>query len=150
MGRSQETFSKKEREKQKIRKRQDKEAKREERKANSDKGKDLEDMMAYVDENGNITTVPPDPKKKKEIKAEDISLSATRQPDEAVDIERTGCVTMFNQSKGYGFIKDDVSKEGIFVHINQCSELIGENDKVSFKIENSPKGMAAIDVKKIS
>jgi cold shock CspA family protein len=149
MGRSQETFSKKEREKQKVRKRQDKEMKREERKSNSDKGKSLEEMMAYVDENGNITAVPPDPKKKKEIKAEDISLSASRQPDEAPDTEHTGRVTMFNQSKGYGFIKDDISKEGIFVHINQCSEAITENDKVSFKIEQSPKGVAAIDVKKI-
>ena len=67
MGRSQETFSKKEKEKKKLRKRQDKEAKKEDRKANSSKGKELDEMMAYVDENGNITETPPDPTKKKKV-----------------------------------------------------------------------------------
>ena len=65
MGRSQETFSKKEHEKKKIQKRKEKEEKREERKANSKKGKSFEDMIAYVDENGQLTSTPPDPNKKK-------------------------------------------------------------------------------------
>ncbi|GAB3817910.1 hypothetical protein GCM10028895_14490 [Pontibacter rugosus] len=65
MGRSQETFSKKEKEKKRLKKRQDKEQKKEERQANSDKGKGIEEMLAYVDENGNITSTPPDPTKKK-------------------------------------------------------------------------------------
>ncbi|MFN9520092.1 MAG: cold shock domain-containing protein, partial [Bacteroidota bacterium] len=51
MSKSQETFSKKEKEKKRLKKRQDKAQKKEERKANSLKGKSLEDMMAYVDEN---------------------------------------------------------------------------------------------------
>ena len=54
MGSSQETFSKKEKEKKRLKKKQDKDLKKEERKANSDKGKGLDEMMAYVDENGNV------------------------------------------------------------------------------------------------
>ena len=48
-----------------LRSRKEKREKAEERKANSDKGKSLEDMMAYIDENGNISSTPPDPGKKK-------------------------------------------------------------------------------------
>ena len=54
MGKSTETFSKKEREKKKLRKQQDKREKTEDRRANAVKGKGLHEMMAYVDENGNI------------------------------------------------------------------------------------------------
>ena len=64
MAKSQETFSKKEKEKKRIKKRQDKLVKKDERKANSSGG-DLDSMMAYVDEYGNITDTPPDPTKKK-------------------------------------------------------------------------------------
>src|SRR5690606_18475564 len=107
MARSQETFNKKEKEKKRLKKRQDKEQKREERKSQSDKGKDLEEMFAYVDENGNITDTPPDPTKKKVIKTEDIEIGIAKQPElTADDLIRKGTVTFFNESKGYGFIKD--------------------------------------------
>ena len=36
-----------------------KETKKQERKENAVKGQKLEDMMAYLDEDGNLTTVPP-------------------------------------------------------------------------------------------
>src|SRR5437899_1216434 len=117
MGRSVETFSKKEREKKKFKKQQDKKEKAEERKANSDKGKGLEDMMAYIDDNGNISSTPPDPSKKRKIITEDIQISVPKQgnlPPE--DLIRTGVVSFFNESKGYGFIKDLQSQESIFVH----------------------------------
>jgi hypothetical protein len=65
MARSQASATKKEKEKKKLQKRQDKEQRKQERKANSMEGKPLEEMMAYVDENGNITSEPPDPSKKK-------------------------------------------------------------------------------------
>jgi hypothetical protein len=64
MGRSQASFSKKEKEKKRLKKREDKEQKKEDRKATSSKGKGMDEMLAYVDENGNITATPPDPKKK--------------------------------------------------------------------------------------
>ena len=54
MAKSQETWSKKEKEDKKKKKKKEKEQKKEERKAN--KGtKSFEDMIAYIDENGNFT-----------------------------------------------------------------------------------------------
>ena len=47
MGKSQETFSKKEKEKNRLKKRQDKAEKMEERKANAKKGKTLEEISSY-------------------------------------------------------------------------------------------------------
>jgi cold shock CspA family protein len=149
MGRSQETFSKKEKEKKKLKKRQDKEQKKEDRKANSDKGKDIEEMFAYVDEDGNITDTPPDPtKKKKAIKQEDIQIGVAKQaePDPA-DLIRKGTVSFFNDSKGYGFIQDHVTQERVFVHQNGLVNKIKENDRVTFEVEKGPKGLNAVNVK---
>jgi len=69
MAKSKETFGKKEKEKKRLKERQEKHEKMEERKANARKGKSLEDMMAYIDEDGNISSTPPDPKKEKSIQA---------------------------------------------------------------------------------
>lgn len=150
MGKSQETFSKKEREKKKLKKRQDKELKKEERKANSNSGKGLDEMLAYVDHNGNLTTTPPDPKKKVEINAEDIRINTPRQEElPPVDIVRKGVVSFFNDSKGYGFIKIPETGESIFVHANSLSETIKERDIVSFETEMGQKGLNAIKVKLI-
>ncbi len=147
MGRSQETLSKKEKEKKRLKKRQDKEQKKEERKANSDKGKSLEDMMAYVDHNGNISLTPPDPTKKKIINAEDMKIGVAKQEAAApMDPNRKGTVTFFNESKGYGFIKDHETQEGIFVHINSLLNPVNEGDKVNFEVEMGPKGMNAVRV----
>ena len=80
MARSQETFNKKDKEKKRLKKRQDKQLRKEERRANSNKGAGLESMLAYVDENGHLTDTPPDTtKKKKEIKAENIELGVPKR-----------------------------------------------------------------------
>ncbi|MBR7720617.1 cold shock domain-containing protein [Microvirga sp. SRT04] len=107
-------------------------------------------MFAYVDEDGNITTTPPDPTKKRVIKDEDIQISVRKQEDrEPEDTTRTGTVTFFNTSKGYGFIKDSQSQESIFVHANALGGLtIGEGDKVTFETEMGMKGPNAVRVKK--
>jgi cold shock CspA family protein len=145
----QETAAKKEKEKKKAKERQDKAYKKEQRKANNNKGKSLEDMMAYVDENGNLSATPPDPTKKKVINLEDIQLGAAR-PDagEAREVIRKGVVTFFNEAKGYGFINDLKSQESVFVHINQLTQPIKERDKVTFETEAGPKGLNAVRVKK--
>ncbi|KAA5534637.1 cold shock domain-containing protein [Taibaiella lutea] len=150
MGRSQETTGKKEKTKQKIQKRKDKEEKKEMRKANSDKGKSLDDMMAYVDEYGNITDTPPDPKKKKVIKAEDIMLGVPSRDVEEEEAVRNGIITYFNDGKGYGFIKDLKSQESIFVHANELTNgPVKEKDKVTFEVANGKRGLSAVLVKKI-
>lgn len=150
MGRSQETFNKKEREKNKQKKRKDKEEKKEERKANSKKTS-LDDMMAYVDEYGRITSTPPDPsRKKEEIRAEDIQLGVPKHEDlPPEDTTRKGKITYFNDAKGYGFIKDSDSQESVFVHVNVLTEPVKENDKVTFEVETTPRGKSALNVKKV-
>ncbi|TVT41356.1 cold shock domain-containing protein [Hymenobacter setariae] len=150
MARAQETFSKKENEKKRLKKKNDKEEKRKERQANATSGQSLEDMLAYVDEDGNITTTPPDPnRKRKEISLESIQVAVPKQEDrEPEDTLRTGTVSFFNDSKGYGFIKDQVSQESIFVHANALGGLVlKEGNKVTFEVEPGQKGPTAVRVK---
>src|SRR6185312_1084435 len=144
MGRSQETVGKKEKEKKKAKKKQDKEEKKQERKANNSKGKSLEDMMAYIDEYGNITSTPPDPKRKLVVNHEDIQLGAAKREEEGPPALRTGKVSFFNESKGYGFIIDQNTRESIFVHANGLQTQIKENDIVTFETERGPKGLMAV------
>ncbi len=149
MARAQESFSKKENEKKRLKKQQEKAERREERQANK-KESSFEEMFAYVDENGNITSTPPDPtKKKKEINAEDIVIGVPKQEDrEPEDSVRTGTVTFFNTSKGYGFIKDAATQESIFVHANALGGLVlNEGNKVTFEVEPGMKGPTAVRVK---
>lgn len=147
MARPKETYNKKEKEKKKLQKRKEKEARKEERKANAG-SRSFEDMIAYTDEFGNITSTPPDPtKKKEEINEEDIVLGA-RNSDAGYEENpiREGVVTFFNESKGYGFIKDSETGESVFVHINGLVDRISESNKVNFETERGPKGMNAINV----
>ncbi len=146
MSKSQETFNKKEKEKKRLKKRQDKEQKKEERKANA-VGKTEEEMFAYVDENGNISATPPDPKKKSRINSEDIQIGVAKK--EAIlpgDSIRKGTVTFFNDAKGYGFIVDDETQDSVFVHINGLINPIKEQDKVTFETEMGQKGLNAVRV----
>jgi cold shock CspA family protein len=115
------------------------------------KVKTLDDMLAYIDENGNISSTPPDPKKMRKIKLEDIEIGVPKQEDiDPADLIRTGKITMFNSAKGYGFIKDLESQDSIFVHINSLKDEVGEGDKVTFEIEMGAKGANAVNVKKAS
>jgi cold shock CspA family protein len=149
MGKSLETFSKKDREKKRANKQKDKKEKAEDRKANSDKGKSLEEMMAYTDEYGNITSTPPDPAKRRKVMVEDIQIAVPKQAElSPADLVRNGGVSFFNESKGFGFIKDLQSQESIFVHVHGLEEAIQENDKVTFETEQGPKGLGAIKVRK--
>jgi cold shock CspA family protein len=148
LGRSTETFSKKEKEKARLKKSKDKKEKAEDRKANAGKGKSLEDMMAYIDEHGNITSTPPDPSRKIKINAEDVQIGVAKQQDLPHDTIRNGVVSFFNESKGYGFIKDLQTQESIFVHINALTEPLKENNMVTFETEQGQKGLSAINVKK--
>ena len=146
MARSQETFNKKEQEKKRLKKRQEKQQKREERKESSTDSS-LESMMAYVDENGNLTDTPPDPAKKKEVKAENIVIGVPKKEEEATPVH-TGRVEFFNDANGFGFIKDTESQEKYFVHVTGLIDKIQENDIVTFELEQGPKGLNAIKVKK--
>ncbi|MDC0100330.1 cold shock domain-containing protein [Crocinitomicaceae bacterium] len=146
MARSSETFGKKEQKKKKQMKKKDKMMRKEERRSNSEGG-DLDKMMAYVDENGQISDTPPDPTvKKKVIKAENIEIGVPKKEDVVYDPIHHGRVSFFEHSKGYGFIKENDSQESYFVHINNCNDEITEGNNVSYELEKGPKGMVAIKV----
>ncbi|HEY0059550.1 MAG TPA: cold shock domain-containing protein [Flavisolibacter sp.] len=148
MARSRETFGKREKEKKRMQQRQEKKDKMLERKENGGK-KSLDDMIAYIDEDGNLSSTPPDPKKKKVFNSEDIEIGVPKYVEEESAGPRQGVVSYFNTSKGFGFIIDGQTGERIFVHINQLSEPISENDKVSFEVEAGDRGLSAVQVKKL-
>ncbi len=150
MAKSQQSFNKKEKEKKRLKKREDKKKKAEERRENSTGG-GLDNMMAYVDEFGNISDTPPDPNKKVEkIKASDIEIGIPKKEvEEAFDGDLEGRVDFFDTSKGFGFIINTRNQEKYFVHVSQLIDEIMEGDKVTFELEQGLKGMNAVKVKKI-
>jgi cold shock CspA family protein len=151
MRKSHQTWNKKDREQQKQKTKKEKEERRQERKDNAKKGKSLSEMMAYIDENGNISSTPPDPKKRKEFNAEDIVIGVPKQiPIDPKDLIRKGTVTFFNESKGFGFIRDLENQQSVFVHINSCYDQIQEQSKVSFEVEMGPKGANAVNVRLVN
>ena len=144
-----ETWNKKEREKKKQQSKKEKAERKQERKDNNKEGKSLDDMLAYIDEDGNLSSTPPDPRKKRIVKSEDMQISTPRQaPVDPSEAFRSGVVTHFNDSKGYGFIRDSQTQESVFVHINALDGPLKENDKVTFEVEMGQKGPNAVRVKK--
>ena len=58
-----------------------------------------------------------------------------------------GTVKFFNETKGYGFIKDDENDKEYFVHITGIIDKIKENDTVEFELQEGKKGLNAVNVK---
>lgn len=137
------SFSKKENLKKKQQKQKEKALKREERKTSNNKGKSLDEMLLYVDANGQLTTTPPDQQEKIEINTEDIQLGAAPIIEE--DPQKTGIVTFLSE-KGYGFITENNTKDNIFFHINNVSGEIKKGHKVRFEKEKSQKGFSAVNI----
>src|SRR4030042_6577640 len=145
MSRSPETFNKKEVRNKKEKKRKAKEQKRSKKKIEGKKSS-FDDMIAFVDEFGVITSTPPDPNKKIIIDAEDIELKITKNnPANAPDFIRKGVITFFDESKGFGFIRDLDSDQRVFVHVNNLLEPVKENNIVIFEIGKGPKGPSALN-----
>ncbi len=147
MAKSQTTFNKREKEKERLKKRLEKVQRKEERKSNA-QGGDFESMLAYVDEFGNITDTPPDPSKKKVIDANSIEIGVPKREETEPEI-LIGRVEFFDDSKGFGFIREKESQEKYFVHVSQLLEKIAEGDIVTFDLERGMKGMNAVQVKKV-
>ena len=147
MGKGRETFGKKDVRSKKEKKRKEKELKRIERRENKGSGSP-EDMIAYVDEFGNITSTPPDLTKRSTIKAEDIQIGVPKNlPPDPNDLIHVGVVKFFDDSKGYGFIKDTDSKLDIFVHASGILDPIMEGNKVTFEVVKGINGWNAVNVK---
>ena len=58
-----------------------------------------------------------------------------------------GTVKFFNNSKGFGFIKDEASTKQYFVHVSGLKDEIRENDEVTFDLQEGKKGLNAVNVK---
>ena len=128
------TVGKRENEKKRIAKREEKLKKKENKKL-SGSSNSFEDMIAYVDENGRITSTPPTENvRKEEINPDEIVIATPKKEDEEPTILR-GRVEFFNESRGFGFIKDLSGVEKYFFHVNNVVGNITENNIVTFDLE---------------
>lgn len=142
-----EYFSKRDRERKKQQARKEKEEKKRDRKENARDGNSLAEMMAYVDDNGNLTSIPQDPSKRREFNINDIEISSPKAENrDSFGQFVEGVVSYFNSEKGYGFIRQSITKESVFVHHNQLSSPVKINEKVRFLIAKGVKGPEAIEV----
>ena len=125
----------------------EKEKKKQARK--DEKQNNFDDIITYVDENGVITSTPPELNpNKEEIKQEDILISTPKKEDIETSTVLKGRVDYFNESKGYGFIKDLGSDEKYFFHVsNNTLTDISETDIVTFELERGLRGMNAINIR---
>lgn len=139
------SFFKKENAKKKAKKKQEKALKREDRKTNNSKGQSLESMFAYVDENGVISSVPPE-KTKTKINPETILLGARPITEESPI--KTGIVTFYSE-KGYGFVTDDATNSNLFFHTSDALQPVKLRDRVNFEKKRTPRGDNAVNLKKI-
>ncbi len=57
-----------------------------------------------------------------------------------------GTVKFFNETKGFGFITPDEGGKDVFVHANGLVDEIREGDKVNYEVEETPKGLNALNV----
>lgn len=138
------TTSKRDNEKKKNLKREEKQKKKESRKLSGTNS--FDDMIAYVDENGMITSTPPAENfKKEEIDLESIVISTPKKVEEEPSILK-GRVEFFNESKGFGFIKNLAGFDKYFFHINNVIDEIAEGNIVTFTLENGLKGINAVNV----
>ena len=69
-------------------------------------------------------------------------------------MESTGVVKWFSRSKGYGFVSPDGGDKDVFVHYSNISgdgfRNLEAGERVSFVIEETPKGPQAVQVTPIS
>lgn len=142
------TVDKRENEKKRLAKRAEKQKKKEEKKL-SPKANSFEDMIAYVDENGVITSTPPTENvKKEEIKQEEILISVPKKEKEEPVVLR-GKIDFYNTSKGFGFIKELSNGDRYFFHVNNVlSSELNEGNIVTFDLERGLKGMNAINIRR--
>ena len=64
-----------------------------------------------------------------------------------ITIMNKGTVKFFNESKGFGFVIDDESKQEYFVHVTGVIDEIREGDSVEFELAEGKKGLNAVNVK---
>ena len=58
-----------------------------------------------------------------------------------------GTIKYFNETKGFGFIKEEETGKEYFVHVSGLIDQVNENDEVSFELQDGRKGLNAVNVK---
>ena len=63
----------------------------------------------------------------------------------------TGTVKWFNGDKGYGFIAPDDGSADVFAHFSAINSTgfrsLNEGDKVSYEVQQGPKGLQAANIR---
>jgi cold shock CspA family protein len=145
MGRSQETFGKKEVRNKKEKKRKEKLEKREKKKTEGKSS--FNDMIAYVDEFGMIRSTPQDPDRIVVFDKENKGFIAPKKVEDKIkETERKGVVIFLNEAKGFGFIRDNESGQKYFFHVSGLLEPVKQNSNVTFEKSKSPRGISAIKI----
>ncbi|UCG26946.1 MAG: cold shock domain-containing protein [Bacteroidales bacterium] len=60
---------------------------------------------------------------------------------------KEGKVKFFNETKGFGFIKDKESENEYFVHASGLIDSIKDDDDVTFELVEGRKGLNAVNVR---
>lgn len=143
-----ENQAKKEQKKKKAQLKQDKAERAQMRKQNNDKGKTLEEMYMYVDELGNLSSVPSNKSSAQNARLDEIVFQTAPRAEQAGDMElaRDGQIQYFDQTKGFGFITDTMTGQRVFVHSSELPRPVTEAERVTFLRKKNEKGFFATNV----
>lgn len=148
------TYSKRDNEKKKQEKRVEKQKKKESRKLN-DKPAGFDDMIAYVDENGRISSTPPSERNNDIVSRpnrEQERLNQNSDSDQRKNgnklTELKGKVEYVNAEKGYGFIKETAQVDKYFFHVSGLLDAVQVGDAVVYDLERGKKGYSAVRIRK--
>ena len=143
-----ENQAKKEQKKKKAQLRQDKAERAEMRRKNNDKGKALEEMYMYVDELGNLSSVPFAKSSIETARLDDIVFQTVPRRVQPSDVEsaRDGQIQYFDQAKGFGFITDLLTGQRVFVHSSELPRPVAEQERVTFLRKKNERGFFATNV----
>jgi len=135
--------SKRDNEKKKHEKRVKKQKRKEERKVSGKTG-NFDDMIAYVDENGMITSVPP------ELQVKTGNKTAEQQEAENQTTGLKGRIEYMNAEKGFGFVKDVAGTEKYYFQIKDATKDVKIGDMVLFDLAEGYKGLNAKRLKPLN
>ncbi len=83
-----------------------------------------------------------------------IRLSWFGRFQQLVNVMQYGKVKWFDAEKGFGFIEPEDGGKDIFVHRNNIENLgfqegLNDGEEVEFDVEDTPKGLSAIEVRRM-